>query len=65
MELIVPNCEEGFDVLRDCIHKTFWPALFEGSVDERLFSLPTRLGGLGLRDPLESPMSLLVGEFHI
>ena len=35
----------------------FWPAVFGGSVDKgevRLFSLPVRLGGLGVRDPVDS-----------
>ena len=52
---VVPDCAEGFVALRDSINDVFWPALFEGSIDDceiPLFSLPTRLGGLGLRDPV-------------
>ena len=34
----------------------FWPCLFGGSIDESeadLFSIPTRLGGMGVCDPVK------------
>ena len=34
-----------------------WPAVFEGSISEtekHLFTLPTRTGGMGIRNPIET-----------
>ena len=52
---IFPGHSHLFEPLRDAIRRTFWPCLFGGAVDDReadLFSLPTRFGGLGIRDPV-------------
>ena len=52
---VFPNCSSIFEPLRNVIRSVFWPCLFGGPVDDReadLFSLPTRLGGLGVRDPV-------------
>ena len=52
---IFPGHSHLFEPLRDAIRRTFWPCLFGGAVDDReadLFSLSTRLGGLGIRDPV-------------
>ena len=41
--------------LQDAINQTFWPTLFQASVSEpetKLFSLPARLGGMGVRNPV-------------
>ena len=57
LQRVIPNCAEAFAPLRDTINKTFWPTVLGGSVSEQemaLFSLPTRLGGLGVQDPVES-----------
>ncbi len=56
LQRVVPECKKSFSVLRDKICEVFWPAVFEGPIDEseaKLFSLPARIGGLGLRDPVE------------
>ena len=52
-----PDCRDAFSKIRKKVNDTFWPALFDGSVDEnevKLFSLPARMGGLGVQDPVES-----------
>ena len=54
---VVPNCGQHFIPARDVIDNTFWPSLFHDEIDEferQLFSLPTRIGGLEVRDPVES-----------
>ena len=53
---VCPDCSSMFEPLRDAIRDVFWPSLFGGSIDEReadLFSIPTRLGGMGVRDPVK------------
>lgn len=45
-----------FVPLREAIRDVFWPALFSSSVDEKeadLLSLPTRIGGLRVRYPVQ------------
>lgn len=52
---VVPDCGSFFDPLKTAITKKYWPALIEDTVseaEESLFFLPTRLGGLGIRDPV-------------
>ena len=59
--VIIAKCENAFAVLRSWIADVFWLAVFGRSVDKgevRLFSLPIRLGGLGVRDPVDSAASL-------
>ena len=51
---VVSVCPGWFDDLRNALRSEFWPSLFGGHVSEAeadLFSLPTRLGGMGIRDP--------------
>ena len=57
LQRVIPDCRDAFSKIRKKVNDTFWPALFDGSVDEnevKLFSLPARMGGLGVRDPVES-----------
>ena len=57
LQRVVPDCSDAFSKIRKKVNDTFWPALFDGSVDEnevKLFSLPARMGGLGVRDAVES-----------
>ena len=52
---VVPDCGFLFNPLKSAITDTFWPALFEDMIsdaEESLFFLPTRLGGLGVNDPV-------------
>lgn len=53
----VYNGDSDVFILRDAIRMKFWPCLFGGSVDDweaDMFTLPTRLGGMGMRDPVRS-----------
>ena len=47
----------AFSPVWDALNTFFWPAVFEGSISEtekRLFTLPTRMGGMGIRNPIET-----------
>ena len=60
MQRVVPNCESCFEILRNALNDIFWPALFQETVsdsEKKLFSLPARHGGLGIRDPLSTAVS--------
>ncbi len=45
-----------FESLKEVIRKDFWPTLFGSTVSDdeaMLFTLPTRMGGMGVRDPTD------------
>ena len=51
---VVSVCPGCFEDLRNVLRCGFWPSLLNGQVSDAeadLFSLPTRLGGMGVRDP--------------
>jgi hypothetical protein len=51
---VLPECSEAFQPLETLMYDKLLPAIFGGNVDQKernLFSLPTRLGGMGVRDP--------------
>ena len=53
------NREEAFTPIWNTLYQYFWPAIFEGTRtnsdhEKQLFSIPARLGGMGVRDPIES-----------
>ena len=53
---VLPNCDASFASLHDVINKRFWPSVFGGQIsksEQNLFSLPARLGGMGIFDPVE------------
>ncbi len=46
-----------FEDLKNILWSEFWPSLFRGTVSDDeadLFSLPTRMGGMGVNDPMSS-----------
>ena len=56
LQRVVPNCGDHFTPLGDRINNSFWPSLFGGGIDsieKQLFSLPARMGGLGVRNPVD------------
>ena len=56
LQRILPSCDISFAPLRDVIKKRFWPSVFGGQIsksEQHLFSLPTRMGGIGIFDPVE------------
>ena len=60
LQRVVPNCESSFENLSNALNDIFWPALFQGTVsdsEKKLFSLPARHRGLGIRDPLSTAVS--------
>ena len=57
LQRVVPNCADAFVPLRDSINGKFIHAVLGGGISEQekaLLSLPSRMGGMGLRDPVES-----------
>ena len=56
LQRVVSDCSAAFAPVWDAPNTFFWPAVFEGSISEtekRLFTLPTRMGGMGIRNPIE------------
>ena len=54
---VIPGFLSLFCLVCNAIHNLFWPHLFGDTICEaelELFALPTRLTGLGLRDPMFS-----------
>ena len=50
------DCSAAFAPVWDAPNTFFWPAVFEGSIsktEKRLFTHPTRMGGMGIRNPIE------------
>ncbi|KAL5484235.1 hypothetical protein EMCRGX_G020696 [Ephydatia muelleri] len=57
MQRILPSYEEAFTPIWNTLYQYFWPAIFEGTIsdhEKQLFSIPARLGGMGVRNPIES-----------
>ena len=60
LQRVVPSCESCFEILRNALNNIFWPALFQATIsdsEKKLFSLPARHGGLGIRDFLYTAVS--------
>ena len=53
LQRVVVNSSELFSALKDAIREVFWPSLF-GSVVSDNEALPTRMGGMGVRDPVQT-----------
>ena len=58
LQRILPNCEEAnTPISLEHLYQYFWPAIFEGTIsdhEKQLFSIPARLGGMGVCNPIES-----------
>jgi hypothetical protein len=57
LQRVIPNCADKFVPLEQSIKNILLPAILGGEVSEterRLFSLPTRMGGLGITNPTET-----------
>ena len=57
IQRVIPECGTLFAPLQHAINSIFYPALFGGAVSEQeiaLFSLPTRFGGLGIANCVDS-----------
>ena len=55
LQRVTPDCQSLFLDLESAISKSFIPALFGqecSTIDRSLFSLPLRLGGLNIRNPV-------------
>ena len=56
VQKVVRNCGPMLQRLHDAIVTNFFPALFDSDVSEletSMFFLPARMGGLGIRDPID------------
>ena len=59
LQCVVPECETRFCELESVIAEKFLPAVFGceiSSIERDLFSLPARMGGLGVNNPTETSM---------
>ena len=57
IQRVIPECGTLFAPLQYAINSIFYPSLFGSAVSEKeiaLFSLPTRFGGLGINNCVES-----------
>jgi len=62
LQRVVPDCGDLFAPLQDALFGTFLPAVFGCDIsllEQQLFSLPVRFGGLGVFCPLQT-----AGPFH-
>ena len=53
MARTVPGIGKQFAPLEDRIRQSFIPALTGQEIERKLFALPSRLGGLGILNPVE------------
>jgi hypothetical protein len=54
---VIPDCESFFQPLETALKEKFIPAVFDGEIgdhERKLFSLPARMGGIGVRDPVST-----------
>ena len=57
---VTPGCESILTRINESVNRVFWPALFGSPVsigECALFGLPTRRGGMGIRDPVGAAMT--------
>ena len=63
VQRIIPNSESSFAFLQDKINTTFWPAVCSTDISQqelRLFTLPARMGGMGVNDPVETARTAFI-----
>ena len=63
VQRIIPNCESSFALLQDKINTTFWPAVYGTDISQQelcLFTLPARMGGMGVNDPVETARTAFI-----
>ena len=54
LQRVVPECGPAFEPVEESLRETFLPSLFGTEISEterRLFQLPVKFSGLGIRDP--------------
>ena len=57
LQRVVPSCEELYADLEHVLANEFLPAVFGGEItmaERDLFSLPARMGGLGISNPMQT-----------
>ena len=67
LQRVIPSCGSLFSDLTDLLRTTFLHALFGceiTSLEQQLFSLPVRFGGLGLSVPTASAADLFTASRH-
>ena len=67
LQRVIPGCGSLFSDLTDILRTSFLPALFGceiTSLEQQLFSLPVRFGGLGLSVPTASAVDLFTASRH-
>ena len=67
LQRVIPGCGSLFSDLTDILRTSFLPALFgceTTSLEQQLFSLPVRFGGLGLSVPTASAVDLFTASRH-
>lgn len=64
---VIPDCSSLFSDITEKLRSLFLPVLFEckiTSLEQQLFLLPMRFGGLGLSVPTASAVDLLTASRH-
>ena len=57
MQNILLNFDEEYIVIQEAMSGKFWPAVFASTItlqEQHLFSLPARMGGMGIRNPVDT-----------
>ena len=56
LQRLIPNIGNAFTPVWNAIYTSFWPAIFDSAIsqqDQLLFSIPVKMGGMGIRNPVE------------
>lgn len=64
---VIPDCSSLFSDITEKLRSLFLPVLFEceiTSLEQQLFLLPMRFGGLGLSDPTATAVDLFTASRH-
>ena len=67
LQRVIPGCSSLFSDLTNVLLTSFLPALFGceiSSLEQKLFSLPVRFGGLGISVPTASAVDLYTASRH-
>ena len=57
LQRILPNFDDEYVPIQDAVNQMFSPAVFAGTIsnqEHHLFTLPARMGGMGVRNPVET-----------
>ena len=56
LQRLIPNIGNAFTPVWNAIKTSIWPAIINSAIsqqDQLLFSIPVKMGGMGIRNPIE------------